>query len=66
MKVGGRYNWIGQKEKLIYMGYNFSGNGYWHQFSLVENPDVVWCEVTTSDLSMIEESKSDTYLKQRI
>jgi predicted metal-binding protein len=34
--------------------------GYkWHQFSLVENPDVVWCEVTTSDLSMIEESGSD-------
>lgn len=58
MKVGGRYNWKNQRERLIYMGRNWSGNGYWHQFSLVEKPDTVWCEVLDSDLSSFEESTS--------
>lgn len=59
MDIGGRYNWKGQWERLIYLGHNWSGNGYWHQFALVEAPNVVWCEVVTSDLHMIEETKQE-------
>lgn len=55
--IGGRYNWKYQPERLIYLGYNWSGNGRWHQFALVENPNKVWCEVQPSDLSMFEETK---------
>lgn len=56
MKVGGNYNWIGQPERLVYLGHNWSGNGYWHQFAKVESPDEVWCEVLSSDLCLFEES----------
>ena len=59
MIVGNNYNWIGQSERLIFLGRNFSGNGYWNQFALVESPDIVWCEVVDSDLHMIEETKPD-------
>lgn len=52
--IGGPYNWIGQPERLVYLGKNWSGNGYWHQFAKVENPSVVWCEILDSDLHMIE------------
>lgn len=55
--VGGRYNWQYQPERLVYLGYNRSGNGYWHQFALVEAPTEVWCEVKTADLAMFEETK---------
>lgn len=58
MKIGGRYNWIGQAERLIYLGKHFSSNGRWHQFAKVEAPDVVWCEVVEADLSMFEETKN--------
>lgn len=58
MIIGKRYNWKNQKERLIYLGHNFSGNGYWHQFAKAEAPDVVWCEVLTGDLHMIEETKT--------
>lgn len=54
LKVGGKYNWINQPERLIYLGYNFSGNGYWHQFALVENPTKVWCGVMTIELKFFE------------
>ena len=57
MEIGERYNWINQRERLIYKGHNFSGNGYWHQFVLVDSPDKIWCECLTSELSMIEETK---------
>lgn len=56
MKRGGRYNWRGQAERLIYLGRNWSGNGYWHQFALVSQPSRVWCEVLDSDLASFEES----------
>lgn len=59
MIIGGRYNWKNQKERLIYLGHNWSGNGFWHQFAKVEAPDKVWCEVLTSDLHMIEETVED-------
>lgn len=56
MNIGGRYNWKGQPEQLVYLGYNWSGNGYWHQLAKVEEPDVIWCEIPTSDLHMLEET----------
>jgi hypothetical protein len=56
-RVGNKYNWKGQPERLIYLGNNWSGNGYWHQFSKVETPDKVWCEIRNSELDMIEETK---------
>jgi len=57
MKIGGKYNWKGQPERLVYLGRNWSGNGYWHQFEKVDEPGVVWCEVTDGDLDMLEETK---------
>jgi len=59
MKKGGKYNWINQPERLIYLGHNFHGNGYWHQFALVESPFKVWCEVQDSDLESFEETKTN-------
>ncbi len=56
MVVGGKYNWRYQAERLVYLGRNWSGNGYWHQFAKVESPTVVWCEVVDSDLKMFEET----------
>jgi hypothetical protein len=53
-EIGGCYNWKGQQERLIYIGYNFSGNGHWHQFAKVEAPEKVWCEVLPKDLSSFE------------
>lgn len=57
--IGGKYNWRYQEERLIYLGYNWSGNGYWHQFSLVDKPESIWCEILPSDLHMIEETKGE-------
>ena len=54
---GKKYNWIGQAERLVYLGENWSGNGYWHQFAKVDNPNTVWCECLDSDLTCIEETK---------
>lgn len=59
LKIGKKYNFKNQKERLVYKGHNFSGNGYWHQFALTEKPEKVWCEILTSDLHMIEETKED-------
>lgn len=56
MIIGGKYNFTNQKERLTYIGKNFSGNGYWHQFELV-GIQGVWCELLDSDLSMIEATK---------
>lgn len=53
------YNFIGQHEKLSYMGCNYSGNGYWHQFEKISKPGVVWSELQDSDLDMIELTKKD-------
>lgn len=57
MKIGGKYNWIGQSERLVYLGDNLSGNGFWHQFALVDSPTVVWCEVKGDQLKCFEETK---------
>jgi hypothetical protein len=59
-KIGGKYNWKGQPERLVYMGRNWSGNGYWNQFAKVEYPTIVWCEVLDADLKHFEETQPAT------
>lgn len=49
------YKWKHQHEILAYLGYSFSGNGYWHQFARIEKPAVVWCEVLPSQLESFED-----------
>lgn len=59
LKIGGRYNWKHQEERLVYMGVeHYPGNGMWHQFALVDKPDECWCEVRASDLEHFEETDS--------
>jgi hypothetical protein len=59
--IGGRYNWIGQPERLIYLGEKRYGvYDYWHQFAKVDNPHVVWCEVMDNQLDQFEETKNPT------
>lgn len=53
--IGGKYNFKHQQERLNYIGKNWSGNGYWHQFEKVGEQGV-WCELLDSDLHMIEET----------
>jgi len=57
--VGRKYNWIGQSDRLIYIGRTrYPGDiRYWYQFEKVDNPGVVWCEVLIEDLPRIEETK---------
>ena len=53
--IGNKYNWKNQDEKLVYLGFNFSGNGYWHQFAKVDDlEETVWCEVQTAELEHFE------------
>lgn len=57
MKIGGRYNWKNQPERLVYIGRSRDpGQVRWHQFEKVEKPGEVWCEVLDSDLHRIEET----------
>lgn len=56
MKPGAPYNWKNQPDRLIYLGRNWSGNGYWHQFTKIGDPRRVWCEVVDGDLHMLEET----------
>lgn len=55
-KIGGKYNWKNRPERLVYMGIKLYTNGEWHQFSLIESPDKVWCEVRGFELSSFEET----------
>lgn len=52
MKIGGYYNWIGQTDRLVYLGKKRS----WHQFKKIDDPLSVWCEVLDSDLHLFEET----------
>jgi hypothetical protein len=63
-RIGGRYNWRNQPERLVYLGRNWSGNGFWHQFEKVEEPGRVWCEVLDADLSSFEETPSASPAEQ--
>ena len=56
LKIGGRYNWKNQPERLVYIGMCEPRNGRWHQFEKVDEPGVVWCEVIGADLHMLEET----------
>jgi hypothetical protein len=58
LKIGGRYNWRYQPERLVYMGATFypGDRRRWHQFALVEKPEVCWSEVLDEDLSSFEET----------
>lgn len=40
---------------LVYLGYNWSGNGFWHQFAKASSPLTVWSEILEDDLWMVEE-----------
>lgn len=51
--IGGEYKWKGQSEILVYLGFNFDG-GWWHQFALINEPNIVWCDVTGIDLELLE------------
>lgn len=53
MKAGEKYNWIGQPDRLVYLG----KKGSWHQFKKIGDPRDVWCEVLDADLHMLEETK---------
>ena len=56
MEFNGAYNWKHDPAtRLIYLGRNWSGNGYWHQFALADDASrKVWCEVLDGDLRLIE------------
>lgn len=61
MKMGGRYNWKNQPERLVYIGRSRApGQSYWHQFEKVDEPGVVWCEVLDFDLHRIEATPCPT------
>ena len=64
MKVGDKYNFRGQPERLVYLGNNWSGNGYWHQFAKVESPNDVWAEMLDSDLKNIEETAHEMSVEE--
>ena len=64
LKIGGRYNWKNQPERLVYSGtaHYYGDRRTWYTFALVGEPDKIWCEVLESDLfgfelSDIEETK---------
>lgn len=62
MKPGGRYNWKGQPERLIYC----RKWGAWHQFKKIGDPrDLVWCEVLDEDLHMLEETPAAAIATKR-
>ena len=61
--IGGKYNWKNQPERLVYLGCNWSGNGYWHQFEKVEEPGIVWCEVLDNQLESFEETEPDVIVR---
>jgi hypothetical protein len=50
LKIGKRYKWKNQPERLVYQGQV----GRWHQFGLVDSPNAMWCEVLSEDLYMLE------------
>lgn len=58
IKIGGRYNWRSQPERMIYTGMCEPRCGRWHQFERVGVPGFVWCEVLGADLHMLEETAS--------
>jgi hypothetical protein len=62
IKIGGRYNWKNQPERLAYMGRRLypGDRRFWYQFERVEEPGRVWCELLDCDLHMLEATASAT------
>jgi hypothetical protein len=57
LTVGGRYHWRHNPEpKLVYVGHNRSGNGYWHQFEQAGKPGKIWCEIKDDEIHLLEET----------
>ena len=61
MKIGDRYNWKNQPERLVYVGMCEPRNGRWHQFEKVDEHGVVWCEVQPQDMYMLELTKEPSH-----
>ena len=61
MKIGDRYNWKNQQDRLVYIGMCGHRNGRWHQFEKVDEPGVVWCEVQPQDMYMLELTKEPSH-----
>ena len=61
MTIGRHYRFKhAEQHRLVYLGKNWSGNGYWHQFSRLDLPDCpVWAEITDKELHLIEDWKDD-------
>ena len=59
LRIGGKYNWRNQPERLAYMGTaRYPGDSRtWHQFEKVDARGAVWCEVLEADLAYFEETK---------
>jgi hypothetical protein len=58
--VGNKYKWQHTAQILVYLGENWSGNGYWHQFAKEDDLDKVWCEVRKSELHLFQEVVGET------
>lgn len=58
-KIGGKYNWKNQPERLVYMGSTRYPDGIWYQFAKVDSPDKVWSEVRGYELSNFEETPQE-------
>lgn len=52
--IGDKCNWVGQPERLVYLGLGTGVCRGWHQFARVESPHRVWCEVRPEDLDNME------------
>ena len=66
LKVGGRYNWKNQPERLVYLG-KHQDHPYcrgWFQFAKIEAPNKVWCEVRQEDLDLFEATPAAKGIKE--
>lgn len=52
LTLDGRYNWIGETDRLVYLG----KRGVWHQFRKIVDALPVWCEVLDEHLNQLEET----------
>ena len=46
-----KYTCEEESEPIEYVGYNWSGNGYWHQFT---KNGKVWCELQEDQFELLE------------
>lgn len=56
MKLGGKYNWIGQPDRLVYLG----KKGNWHQFKKIGDERPIWCNVLDEALPRFEKTAPDS------